>query len=293
MPSQQDKAAEWMQSLSERLESSYRGSASLQNCVVKGRSRELQVLDILEGLLPSGVTVGRDVVIVNSKGNEAPSFDGVIYDRMSFPVLYFEKSQREESIISILLESVLLCIETKSNLSKNELDDAVQKIKKLKSLQSVNNSMRHPVLLFAYKANNMNLSFVDYCAAFASKPSYVPSIVCVLNKGLFATAKKVNTESVLSPRNEQGSYPVFAECGKEALLLTYFVIVKLLTEFSKVYRILEAYIQEALKNVSLFSFEPQFVNNLSKHNFHDQVRRKFFNTADRPIAEVYKSLNLC
>ena len=80
MPSQQDKAAEWMRSLSERLWSSYHGSAQIQHSVAKGRTRETQVLDIFEGLLPRGVTVGRDVVIVDSTGTEAPSFDGVIYD---------------------------------------------------------------------------------------------------------------------------------------------------------------------------------------------------------------------
>lgn len=292
MHSQQDKIAEWMRSLSERLQSSHHGSTSFQNRVTKGRSRELQVLDILEGLLPSGVNVGRDVVIVDSKGSEAPSFDGVIYDRMRFPVLYFEGNHREESIISILLESVLLCIETKSNLCKDELDDTIRKIKKLELLQSVSNSMRQPVLLLAYEADNMNLSFVDYCAAFASKPTHVPNIVCVLNKGLFTTAKKVNDEAILSPRNEHGSYPVFTECGKEALLLTYFLVVRLLTEFSTVCRILEAYVQEAFKDVSLFSFAPEFIDKISDQSFHDCIRRKFFDTANRPIAEVYKALNM-
>ena len=92
MSSQQDKAAEWMRSLSERLWSSHHGSAPNENSVAKGRTRETQVLNIFEGLLPRGVTVGQDVVIVDSIGTgEAPNFDGLVYDRMRFPVLYFEK----------------------------------------------------------------------------------------------------------------------------------------------------------------------------------------------------------
>jgi len=259
--------------------------------VVKGRSRETQVLDILKGLVQQGVIVERDVVIVDSKGTQAPDFDGVIYDRMRFPVLYFERGDKEETITSVLLESVLLCIETKSNLNKDELYDTVQKIHRLQSLQSVSNSMRPLVLLFVYEAENLNLSFVDYSAAFASEPSTIPNLVCVLNKGVFMAAKKINTDAVPSLGIEHGSYPVFAQCSKEALLLTYFLVSRLCAGPPDVIKILEAYVKKALKDVSLFSFEPEFISKLSEHNFHARVRRKFFGTADRPIAEVYESLS--
>ena len=291
MPSQQDRTTGWMRSLSDRLWSSYHGSASIRNRVVKGRSRERQVLDILEGLIQQGVTVARDVVIVDSKGTEAPDFDGVIYDRMTFPALYFEKNDKGESMTSVLLESVLLCVETKSNLNKTELEDTVQKIGKLESLQAVSNFERPPVLLFAYKAANPNLSFIDYCAAFASQPSRAPNLVCVLNKGVFTLAKKVNTAAVPSLRIECGSYPVFAQCGKEALLLTYFLVSRLCAGSPEVIKILEAYVQKALKAVSLFSFETKFVSELSEHSVHDRVRKRFFGTAEKPIAESYKSLS--
>lgn len=292
VPSQQDKTSEWMRSLSERLWSSYHGSAQIRNRVVKGRSRETQVLDIFEGLLQKGVVLERDVVIIDSKETEAPDFDGVIYDRMRFPVLYFEESHNGETNNSVLLESVLLCFETKSNLNKDELDDTVQKIRRLHSLQSVSGSTRPPVLLFAYEAKNINLSFVDYCAVFASDPSNAPNLICVLNKGVFMAAKKLNTCAVPSPKIEHGSYPVFAHCGNEALLLTYFLVSRLCAGSSEVIEILEAYVQNALKEVSLFSFPTEFVSKLSEQSFHSQVRQRFFGTAKKPIVEVYKSLNL-
>jgi hypothetical protein len=264
-----------------------------QQTVVKGRAREEQVVDVLEGLLPRGVTVERHVVIVDSKGTQAPAFDGVIYDRMRFPVLYFEKTGiggESRSTTVALLESVLVCLETKSTLNKHELKDTIQKIHKLESLQSVSSSMRPPVLLFAYNADNMNLSFVDYCAAFASESTVVPNLVCVLNKGLFMAAKKVNSYAVPSLGIEPGSYPVFAQCGNEALLLTYYIVAGLCARSPEVNKILEAHLQQALKDVSLFSFEPEFLAKLSNQGFHAGVRKGFFGKANRPIAEVYRAM---
>lgn len=291
MPSQQDKTAEWMRSLSERLWSSYHGSAPFQNRVVKGRSRETQILDIFKGLLQQWITVERDVVIIDSKGTQAPDFDGVIYDRIKFPALYFDRGDKEVTITSVLLESVLLCLETKSKLNKPELDNTIQKINKLQSLQSVSKSMRPPVILFAYDAENLNLSFVDYCAVFSSEPSNAPNLISVLNKGVFMAAKKVNNRAIPSPRIEDGSYPVFAQCGKESLLLTYFLVSRLCTGSPEVIEILEAYVQNALEEVSLFSFPTEFVSKLSEQSFHSQARRGFFGTAEKSIVEVYKSLN--
>ena len=125
-PAAASKTQQWFYSLSQGLLASFRGSAGIEHKVTKGESREGQILDVLQELLPNKFVLKSKVVVIDSRDTESPSFDAVLFDRAFSPLLWVH-----ERVSVAMVESVVATIEIKSNLGKADLEDVFAKAHKL------------------------------------------------------------------------------------------------------------------------------------------------------------------
>lgn len=95
---------------------------------VRGRIREIVVERLIRPLLPMSFAVGSGT-IVDAAGKSSAETDVVIYSRELLPpILYSER----DGVFPV--EATLFAIEVKSRLSASELQDAVQKARRINSL---------------------------------------------------------------------------------------------------------------------------------------------------------------
>lgn len=112
----------------------------------KGRANEGSIESLLGRMLPPSVRVAPGEII-DSYGRTSAQVDTLILSNTTQPILF---GQTEEFLFPV--ESVLICIETKSTLTKSEVDDMGPKIQKRRALRSMTD--RKPVFVaFAHTAN--------------------------------------------------------------------------------------------------------------------------------------------
>lgn len=103
-----------------------------------GEGREKSAIDKLKDILPSGVGVGSGFVI-DSYGNVSSQCDIVIYEKEL--CLKFNAFDDRNSYYNC--ESVIAVGEVKSDLGQKELDDSINKLKKIKNLKRHLNDNRN------------------------------------------------------------------------------------------------------------------------------------------------------
>ena len=101
---------------------------ALSNPSIKGRLREIFITELIEPLLPDGISVTTGVII-DPKGVESDQLDVIIYSSAVLPNLIKTKEQ------SVVPAGAVLCvIEVKSILNKKEIRDSIKKANSIKSL---------------------------------------------------------------------------------------------------------------------------------------------------------------
>ena len=181
------KTQQWFRNYAKNLVTSFRSSALIEHKVTKGESREHQIFDILDKLLPNRTSLKRNVVIVDSQDAESPKFDGILLDRSFWPLLL-----QENNTTVAMVESVLAAFEVKSSLGTTELQDIFSKAQKLRSMKYHAGSFISPPLVtaFAYECPNSKLAFFDFAVHSQMSPDFNPSLICILNQALFGLARK-------------------------------------------------------------------------------------------------------
>jgi hypothetical protein len=276
-----------MRAYASRLAASFEASAQIEHRVTKGESREHQILDVLDALLPNKISVGRNVVVIDRADTESPKFDGVIFDRMSLPLLH------EDGGVSVaMIESVCYCIEVKSGLATDDLRDIFRKSDLLRSMASVPGGIwaEGPVVTgFGYRAENINLSFFDYAIWFALNKLRAPAPICILNQAVFTAVKPTdNSVSICSVPTED-SVAALLPSGADSLLVYFYLLLVRLAEDSSVSDILLAYSPDLLDNQTAFRFDRDFLDRVGNDDRSlSRARDCFKGSGHRDIMDVYR-----
>jgi hypothetical protein len=100
----------------------------VQHDVLKGRLRELLITNLIEPLLPNGVSATTGI-LVDSKGVQSKQSDIIIYSSDILPPIL---KSRELSLIPV--DAALQVIEVKSKLTATEVKKSIKEAESVKSL---------------------------------------------------------------------------------------------------------------------------------------------------------------
>ena len=142
----------------------------------KGRENELSLAHVIEGLIPRKFGVGTGLLI-DAKGRYSKQIDIVVYDQADEPALM---AQTNQTLFPV--ENVRLCIEVKTSVGKDEIEDAQEKYESILNLVSKSNG--HPVFtLVGYQGTQKAETLAGHLRAAAP---VTLDFACVLQLGLFA-----------------------------------------------------------------------------------------------------------
>lgn len=277
------KTQNWFRNFSDRLSASFRASGQIEHKVTKGETREHQILDVLQ-VLPKAFALERDVVIIDASDQESPKFDGVLFNRQDWPLLYHENPHFKV----IMFESVRAVIETKSHLD-DELSDIFAKGQRLRKLQTTYRkpaATQHPLYVaFSYECRNVGLTFFDLAMAFVQTPTHAPSIIALLNVGLFAC--RVKNAGGLANIPGGDDVPLFIETKHDTVLALLYLLCTQISE-SEIAEVFKTYSAEFFNGVPAFSFDADFVAHASSTEDSRQTARNCFKgKPNQPLEELY------
>ena len=279
------KTQQWFRNYAKDLTSSYESSALIEHKVTKGESREYQIFDILDKVLPTRISVKRGVVIVDSQDAESPKFDGVLFDRSLWPLLFQDNDK-----VVIMLESVVAAFEVKSSLGKNELQDIFSKAQKLRSMKCMSaGSFFSPPLVtaFAYKCLNRNLAFFDFAVRSQESPDSTPSLICVLNQALFGLARSDGTPLLLVDQPSAGRIPVMFQT-QDTLLIYIYLLSRWAAPESKTIGTFMKYSEKVFSSLVAFHFDSDFLCRVtSSPSALDKARTCFKGNSSKSINDAY------
>jgi hypothetical protein len=279
----------WMQSYSEHLGISYKASEPLKHNVTKGQSRENQVLDVLEHVLPRRIAVARNAVVIDSQDGESPMFDGVLMDNSDLPILYLEGGRDSDFLIA-MIECAAACIEIKSRLNGKDLADIFSKARKLRSMITIEYGPwpeGPQVVGFAYACPNVALSFFDFSLEFWRNKKSSPSPICVLNQAVFVAFDSGQSHFPRLPT--ESSLPALIESRGNALLLFVFLLSRGLAGLSPIEEIVRHYSRFLLEDVDVFHFSPAFLDAISSDPVSEKrARNRFLGRPNSSVEEKYK-----
>lgn len=149
----------------------------------RGRSNELALARLLEGFVPERVGVGSGVLI-DSTDQQSQQTDVILFDQGSQPAVMAQTTQ-----ILFPIEVVLACVEVKTSLGSDAVQDCLAKAGSLKELEPVAEFPGIPP--FAVLAYNAGLSPEGFVGSFGREPENRPDLLCVLENGLIAGAPGV------------------------------------------------------------------------------------------------------
>lgn len=96
---------------------------------LKGRIREIITERLLKPILPPGVETGNGKII-DSQGNQSAETDIIIYSRLTLPPLIYGYSSGLFPV-----EACIYSIEVKSLLNATEIQDTLNKVRRLRNLR--------------------------------------------------------------------------------------------------------------------------------------------------------------
>jgi hypothetical protein len=275
---------EWFRDYSKLLFDSFNASGRLKHAVTKGESRESQILDALSKLLPTRISVETNVVIVNSSGTQSPKFDGVLINRTLWPRIF------ASDYTVVMVESVLAGIEVKSSLDKAELDDIFGKSSVLRGMRNTSHlTQNHPfVTAFAYDCANTNLSFFDFATSFIESPDYSPSMICILNRGLFGLADTSSGKTIPADEPTPISIPVLYQPREDTLQVYIYFLSRWITADTGTAELFRQYSDNLFSQMTSFSFDIDFLTVIAKDiKARFTARDCFLRKASVPIEELY------
>lgn len=285
MISSPSKTQQWFRNYAENLMTSFKSSALIQHKVTKGESREHQIFDILDKLLPTRISLKQNVVIVDSQDAESPKFDGALVDRNFWPLLF----QADDTAVA-MVESVYAAFEIKSSLGTTDLQDIFSKAQRLRSMKCVTGSLSSPPLVtaFAYQCPNSKLAFFDFAVHSQKFPNFTPSLICILNQALFALVRKVGT--TLSPIEQPsaGHTPVIFQPQEDTLLIYIYLLSRWATAGTDSVDTFMKYSEKVFFGLVAFQFDADFLNSItSDPPALNEARKCFEGDSSKSIKDAY------
>lgn len=285
-PSVVSSAQGWLRDHSRLLGVSFCASGRFNHNVTKGQSREHQVLDTLEKLLPTSVAVERSAIIVDSRDHQTSKFDGALVDRAHWPRLF-----NDDSSTAVVMESVVVALEIKSKLDKRAITDIFAKAGSLREMvRAAPPPGRQPRAVgFAYTCPNMNLSFLDFNLQRMEHGVDSPSAICVLGQGVFAFAARVGDGLALTDEIDEMNRAVYFAAGEDSLLLFLYLLSRWSTPNSTNMGLFSRYLATAFEKESAFLFDSDFLKRIHQdREAQGAARNRFIGQGARPAREVYQ-----
>jgi len=285
MVSSPSKTQQWFRNYAKNLMTSFVSSAQIQHNVTKGESRERQIFDILDKLLPTRISLMQDVVIVDSQDSESPKFDGVLVDRNFSPLLF-----QDNNTAVAMVESVCAAFEIKSSLGTRDLQDIFSKAQKLRSMRCVAGSLTSPPLVtaFAYQCSNSKLSFFDFTVHSQKFPDLTPSFICILNQALFGLVRKEGT--ILSPVEQPsaGHTPVIFQTQEDTLLIYIYLLSRWATAGTDRVDTFMKYSEKVFSSLVAFHFDADFLDRVTSDSpALNKARACFKGNSRKSIRDAY------
>jgi hypothetical protein len=277
---------QWLRNYSKLLQVSFESSAEIQHCVRKGESREWQILDTLEELLPTRFSVERRVVILDSTDRQSPAFDGALVDRGSWPRVFTDGVTS-----AVMIESVLAALEVKSRLDSTDLEDILKKAAALRRMRR--NTDDEPsgqpfVTGFAYGCDNLNLSFFDFAAAFVVARELSPSLVCVLDLGLFGLAESVGGRVVPVADPSARAFPILYVAGEDSLLVYLYFLSEWAGMETRASHQFRRYSESLFSGMTCFRFDADFLERIDLDEvLRKRARQSFLRKPNADVAVLY------
>jgi hypothetical protein len=234
---------------------SFRSSGHIKHNVTKGTSREHQVLDTLEKLLPTSVAVERSAIIVDSQDTQTSKFDGALVDRANWPRLFCD-----DSSTAVVMESVVVALEIKSELNSEEIRDIFSKSASLRKMIHPSAGRQPRVAGFSYSCSNMTLSFVDFNLRHREHGIHSPSAICVLGEGVFTFARFTPNGIALTDEHSDRNLPIYFPAGPDSLLLFLYLLSRWITANPTNMGLFSRYMTTAFKSATAFSFDTDFLD---------------------------------
>jgi hypothetical protein len=278
---------EWLRNYSGSLEHSFTSSAGIKHSGEKGERREYQIFKTLKEILPTRMSVEQKTIIVDTEDIQSPMFDGVLVDRMLWPRNFIKDGNP-----LALIESVLAAIEIKSSLNQSELISIFENSRSLRSMKCFVSyaplRLAPLVTAFTYECDNLNLSFFDFSTLFRDYLTCSPSLVCILNKGLFGfmDIEEKKAEPMYEPL--RNSLPALYNSGKDALLLYIYFLSGLSGMDPTMLQTFTQYCDTFFSAIELFYFDEDFLNLVaSDEAIKNTARSCFERKAYADIQDLY------
>ena len=282
------KAQQWLRLYSENLASSFRASALIQHRVTKGETRERQILDLLEALLPKRTAVEPDVVIADSRDAESPKFDAALLDRLFWPRLF---EQNDTAVV--MIESVLAAIEIKSFLNAAEIQDVFRKTTLLRGMACAGKGAGPcPPLVcaFAYTCDNLALAFFDFACAYALAPASSATLICVLNEGLLCLCRQDGDSLVPVDVPAAGLIPAAAVLGPDALLMFVYTLSGWASLGGGSLDVYRAYGRHVFATATVVYFEDDYLSAVTgSATVRGKARQAYLRPGSASLTELYKA----
>jgi len=285
MVSSPTKTQQWFRNYAKNLMTSFNSSALIQHKVTKGESREHQIFDILDKLLPTRISLKQDVVIVDSQDAESPKFDGVLVDRNFWPLLF-----QEDRTAVAMVESVYAAFEIKSSLCTPDLQDIFLKTQKVRSMKCIPGSLSSPPLVtaFAYQCPNIKLAFIDFAVHSQKYPDFTPSLICILNQALFGLARKEGTMLLPIEQPSAGHIPVIFQTQEDTLLIYIYLLSRWATAGTDNVDTFMKYSEKVFSSLVAFHFDADFLNSVtSDPSALHKARTYFEGNSSGSIKDAY------
>lgn len=152
----------------------------------RGRLNELALARLLESFVPDRVGVGTGLLI-DSDDRQSQQTDVVLYDQGDQPAVMAQTTQ-----VLFPVEVALACVEVKTHLASDGVDDCLVKAKSLSELEPVAEIPGIPP--FAVLAYNAGLTPSGFVESFERDIDHRPDLLCVLEIGLVAGGPGVLAE---------------------------------------------------------------------------------------------------
>ena len=273
---QPTKSQHWARTISKNLKNSFDSLALIEHKLTSGEAREYQILDILKYILPKRFALEKNVVIVNSKGDETIKFDGAIIDDNNWPMLF-----ASAHLIISPIESVKIVFEIKSNLGKTEIDKLYQEAVNIGTLSGASAIQRPMVVGFAYRCANIKLSYFDFAHSFLNL-GHFPAMVAILNVGIFCF---LQSDGVISKAPDKSCKPILLQTGQDTLLVFIYLLTDHISD-DLVANVTRQYSRHLYDSMEHFSFGDFFLEAIKGNP--DELRNAFKGELDDDISETYK-----
>jgi len=142
----------------------------------KGRANELAFANLLAALLPRRFGIGTGMVIDHKDGQSA-QMDIVVFEQTDQPTLLAQTTQLLHPI-----ETVHVCVEVKTRLATDDLEDFMRKRASLSELEPLPDCQRPLFVLLAYNSGVAPKTLAKWLAD--APMGEAPDLVCVIGDAL-------------------------------------------------------------------------------------------------------------